>query len=146
MFSVCCPPRSAFLWGEKYIFFLQSTVALCGSQAIFIHNLWPLAGDWEEKILLPGWIIDWGCCGRDSSWQHLLSSSHDKLAQVYLYGVSLALGFSNLDQHRVLKQLQQQLHKVPVDIKISLFLNNNWKLTTRLDVIFLMNKLCKCLA
>lgn len=50
-----------------------------------------------------------------------------KLAQVYLDGVSLALGFSKLDQHRVLNQLQQQPHKVPVDIKMSLLLNKNVK-------------------
>lgn len=58
---------------------------------------------------------------------NISSSSHDKLAQVYLRGVSLALGFSKLDQHRVLNQLQQQPHKVPVDIKMSLLLNNNLK-------------------
>lgn len=75
---------------------------------------------------------------------NISSSSHDKLAQVYLDGVSLALGFSNLDQHRVLNQLQQQPYKVPVDIKMSLLLNNNLKLMTRLNVIFLMNKLSKC--
>lgn len=52
------------------------------------------------------------------------SSSHEKLAQLYLGGVSLALGFSELDQHRVLDQLQQQPHKVPVHITMSLLLNN----------------------
>lgn len=59
-------------------------------------------------------------------------SSRDKLAQVYLDGVSLALGFSNLDQHRVFNQLQQQPYKVLVDIKMSLLLSNNLKLMTRL--------------
>lgn len=52
------------------------------------------------------------------------SFSHEKLAQVYLDAVSLALGFSKLDQHRVSDQLQQQPHKVPEDNKMSLLLNN----------------------
>jgi len=51
---------------------------------------------------------------------------------LYPYGDSLALGFSNLDQHRVLNQLQRQPNKVLVDIKMSLLLNNNLKLITRL--------------
>lgn len=55
------------------------------------------------------------------------SSSHEKLAQLYLGALSLALGFRKLDQHRVLDQLQQQPHKVPIDIKMSLLLNNNLK-------------------
>lgn len=58
---------------------------------------------------------------------NISSSSRDKLAQVYLDGVSLALGFSQLEQHRVLSQLQQQPHKVPVNIKMSLLLSKNLK-------------------
>lgn len=63
---------------------------------------------------------------------------------LYPYGDSLALGFSNLDQHWMLNQLQRQPNKVLVDSKMSLLLNNNLKLMTRLNEIFLMNKLCKC--
>lgn len=46
---------------------------------------------------------------------------------LYPYGDSLALGFSKLDQHRMLNQLQRQPNKVLVDIKMSLLLNTNLK-------------------
>lgn len=62
----------------------------------------------------------------------------------YPYGDSLAFGFSNLDQHRKLNQLQRQPNKVLVDIKMSLVLNNNLKIMTRLNETFLMSKHCKC--
>lgn len=60
------------------------------------------------------------------------------------YGDSLALGFGNLDQQRMLNQLQRQPNKVLVDIKRSLLLNNNLKIMTRLNEIFFMDQLCKC--
>lgn len=72
---------------------------------------------------------------------NVLSSTCHRLARALYkpHSDPLALGFSNLDQHRMLSQLQRQPNDVLVDIKMSLLLNSNSM--TRLNEICLINKL-----
>lgn len=135
--SVCSPPRSALLWEGKHHFFSNPPQQLCVAAMPFPSiTCEPLRGI-NSSHRPQQWAVgssgpanagsQTGAAVARTAPGSIPSSSREKLAQLYLDGGALALGFSKLDQHRLLDQLQQQPHKVPVDITMSLLLNNNLK-------------------